>query len=133
MKASRKLPAGAGKFLPVNCGNRRQSLPAETAGYRYVRKPQEIVTCGNCRQLLPAETAGNCYLWRFLPASAGKFACGTEYLQPSQVILHAPILQCMDQMEKSLKKLQLDPKSCSVLSAADTMECFLDSKFSRVY
>ena len=29
IQASRKLPAGAGKFPPVTCGNRRQSLPAE--------------------------------------------------------------------------------------------------------
>ena len=29
IKASRKLPAGAGKFPQVTCGNLRQSLPAE--------------------------------------------------------------------------------------------------------
>ena len=29
IKASRKLPAGAGKFPPVTCGNRTQSLLAE--------------------------------------------------------------------------------------------------------
>ena len=29
VKASRKLPAGAGKFPPFTCGNRRQSLSAE--------------------------------------------------------------------------------------------------------
>ena len=29
IKASPNLPAGAGKFPPVTCGNRRQSLPAE--------------------------------------------------------------------------------------------------------
>ena len=29
IKASHKLPAGAGKFPPVTRGNRRQSLPAE--------------------------------------------------------------------------------------------------------
>ena len=46
----------------------------------------------NFRQLR-AETAGNRYLWRFLPASAGIFACGSVYLRPSQVILHAPVLQ----------------------------------------
>ena len=43
---------------------------------------------------LPAETAGIPYLRRFLPASAGIFTCGTVYLQPSQVYLHAPVLQC---------------------------------------
>ena len=58
-KASRKLPAGAGKFPTVTCGNR-----------------------------------GNRYLRRFLLASAGNFTCGTVYLRPSQVNLHAPILQC---------------------------------------
>ena len=29
IKASGKLPAGAGKYLPVTCGNRRQSLRAK--------------------------------------------------------------------------------------------------------
>ena len=48
----------------------------------------------NFRQLR-AETAGNRYLRRFLPASAGIFTCGSVYLRPSQVILHAPVLQCM--------------------------------------
>ena len=43
---------------------------------------------------LRAETAGNRYLRRFLPASAGIFTCGSVYLRPSQVILHAPVLQC---------------------------------------
>ena len=47
----------------------------------------------NFRQLR-AETAGNRYLRRFLPASAGIFICGSVYLRPSQVILHAPVLQC---------------------------------------
>ena len=47
----------------------------------------------NFRQLR-AETAGNRYLRRFLPASAGIFTCGSVYLRPSQVILHAPVLQC---------------------------------------
>ena len=43
---------------------------------------------------LRAETAGNRYRRRFLPASAGIFTCGSVYLRPSQVILHAPVLQC---------------------------------------
>ena len=47
----------------------------------------------NFRQLR-AETAGNRYLRRFLPASAGIFTCGSVYLRPSQVILHASVLQC---------------------------------------
>ena len=47
----------------------------------------------NFRQLR-AETAGNRYLRRFLPASAGIFTCGSVYLRPSQVILHAPVLPC---------------------------------------
>ena len=47
----------------------------------------------NFRQLR-AETAGNRYLRRFLPASEGIFTCGSVYLRPSQVILHAPVLQC---------------------------------------
>ena len=47
----------------------------------------------NFRQL-GAETAGNRYLRRFLPASAGILTCGSVYLRPSQVILHAPVLQC---------------------------------------
>ena len=67
IKALPNLPVGAGKFPPVTCGNRRQSLPAETAGNRYLR--------------------------RFLPASAGIFTCGSVYLRPSQVVLHAPVLQ----------------------------------------
>ena len=52
------------------------------------------ITCGRritCQ--LRAETAGNRYLRRFLPASAGIFTCGSVYLRPSQVILHAPVLQ----------------------------------------
>ena len=48
----------------------------------------------NYRQL-PAETAGNRYLRRFLPAPAIKFTCGTGYLQPLQIILHVPFLQCI--------------------------------------
>ena len=48
----------------------------------------------NFRQLR-AETAGNRYLRRFLPATAGIFTCGSGYLRPSQVILHAPVLQCI--------------------------------------
>ena len=47
----------------------------------------------NFRQLR-AETAGNRYMRRFLPASAGIFTCGSVYLRPLQVILHAPVLQC---------------------------------------
>ena len=47
----------------------------------------------NFRQLR-AETAGNRYLRSFLPASAGIFTCESVYLRPSQVILHAPVLQC---------------------------------------
>ena len=46
------------------------------------------------RQLRP-ETEGNSYLRRFLPASAGIFTCGSVYMRPSQVFLHAPVLQCM--------------------------------------
>ena len=68
IKASRKLHTGAGNFPEFTCGNRRHSLPTETADI--------------------------CYLRKFLPASADNFACGTGYLQPSQVILHAPISQC---------------------------------------
>ena len=51
---------------------------------------------------LSAETAGNRYLRRFLPASAGKFTCGTGYLQPSQVILHAPVSQCNLYLKKTI-------------------------------
>ena len=47
----------------------------------------------NFRQLR-AETAGNRYLRKFLPESAGICTCGSVYLRPSQVILHAPVLQC---------------------------------------
>ena len=49
---------------------------------------------GNFRQL-SAETAGNRYLRRFLPASACISTCGSVYLWPSHVILHAPLLQCV--------------------------------------
>ena len=48
---------------------------------------------GNFCQL-PVETAGNRYLRSILPAAAIIFTCGTVYLRPSQVFLHAPILQC---------------------------------------
>ena len=51
----------------------------------------------NCRQLR-AKTAGNRYLRRFLPASEGVFTCGSVHLRPSQVILHAPVLQCIWQL-----------------------------------
>ena len=54
----------------------------------------------NFRQLR-AETAGNRYLRRFLPASAGNFPCETIYLRPSQVNLHAPVLQCMRKVMKA--------------------------------
>ena len=47
----------------------------------------------NFRQLR-AETAGNRYLRRFLPASAGIFTWGSVNLRPSQIFLHAPVLQC---------------------------------------
>ena len=39
---------------------------------------------GNCRQSLPAE---------IFACIAGIFTCGSVYLRPSQVILHAPVLQ----------------------------------------
>ena len=60
----------------------------------------------NFRQLR-AETAVNRYLRRFLPASAGIFTCGSVYLRPSQVILHAPVLQCRIKVLKIHQESQL--------------------------
>ena len=70
----------------------------------------------NFRQLR-AETAGNRYLRRFLPASAGIFTCGSVYLRPLQVILHAPVLQCIfscieNLMNRNCSKVQLVKKFC---------------------
>ena len=51
IKASRKLPAGAGKFPPVTRGNRRQSVPAEIfaciRGYFYLRNRIPAAIAGN--------------------------------------------------------------------------------------
>ena len=52
---------------------------------------------------LRAETAGNRYLRRFLPASAGIFTCGSVYLRPSQLILHAPVLQCIVSQNQNIE------------------------------
>ena len=60
----------------------------------------------NFRQLR-AETAGNRYLRRFLPATAGIFTCGSVYLRPSQVNLHAPVLQCLDMGLFSVSRIEL--------------------------
>ena len=42
----------------------------------------------------PAEIAGNHYLRTFSPAQAVNFTRRRVYLQPSQVILHALVVQC---------------------------------------
>ena len=65
----------------------------KSARTRIIKTSCELPAQVNFRQLR-AETAGNRYLRRFLPASASIFTCGSVYLRPSQVILHAPVLQC---------------------------------------
>ena len=53
-----------------------------------------------------------------MPASAGIFTCGSVYLRPSQVILHAPVLQCSiasthgrrQQAKRRVRKEDIEPK-----------------------
>ena len=109
-----KLPANAGNFtcssqvkrslrqftcvtcsLPVNTGKFTCFEAASTSRRTHANCLRAQV---NFRQLR-AETAGKRYLRRFLPASASVYTCGSVYLRPSQVNLHAPVLQCVENMQ----------------------------------
>ena len=82
----------------------------------------------NFRQLR-AETAGNRYLRRFLPASAGIFTCGSVYLRPSQVILHAPVLQCGFALEmKSVNVLPRGPTPRSSVWMHTGKRCWMSGR-----
>ena len=80
----------------------------------------------NFRQLR-AETAGNRYLRRFLPASAGIFTCGSVYLRPSQVILHAPVLQCTINKKSWMMKDLINVPQDSKMTAPVFLKIFSEA------
>ena len=79
---------------------KKQRVVRFTCNSMFIKKSIVFIEYALCFKL-PAKTADNRYLRRFLPAYAGKFTCGTGYLQPSQVILHAPVLQCNLYLKKT--------------------------------
>ena len=85
INASRKLPASAGEFLPVTCGNFRQLLPAEN----FACVPQLFFR----RNSIRAATAGNFARASFTvynvklaraksPANAVNFTCSSQVKRP---------------------------------------------------